>query len=112
MRPSRRWTLQHSSSARAGLDCRSPAWARPSERRVASSPSIRASRCILDLRHRFAITRLAIWHRERVDVRAMLPVLATYLGHGRYSDTASYVTAGADLLAIAAERALAYGETS
>ncbi|KKW90594.1 tyrosine-type recombinase/integrase [Sphingobium chungbukense] len=65
-----------------------------------------------DLRHRFAITRLAIWHRERVDVRAMLPVLATYLGHGRYSDTAYYVTAGADLLAIAAERALAWGETS
>lgn len=65
-----------------------------------------------DLRHRFAITRLAIWHRERVDVRAILPVLATYLGHSRYSDTAYYVTAGADLLSIAAERALDWGETS
>jgi len=85
--------------------------------------AFRAARCLADLdqgkplrphdlRHRFAITRLAIWHRERVDVRAMLPVLATYLGHGRYSDTAYYVTAGADLLAVAAERALAWGETS
>jgi len=65
-----------------------------------------------DLRHRFAIKRLAIWHRERADVRAMLPVLATYLGHGRYTDTAYYVTAGADLLAMAAERTQAWGEAS
>lgn len=65
-----------------------------------------------DLRHRFAIKRLEIWHRERVDVRAMLPVLATYLGHGCYTDTAYYVTAGADLLAMAAERTLAWGEPS
>lgn len=65
-----------------------------------------------DLRHRFAIKRLAIWHQERADVRAMLPLLETYLGHARYTDTAYYVTAGADLLAMAAERALARGEPS
>lgn len=65
-----------------------------------------------DLRHRFAVKRLAIWHRDRADVRAMLPLLATYLGHGHYSDTAYYVTAGADLLAMAAERALLWGEPS
>jgi integrase len=65
-----------------------------------------------DLRHRFAVTRLAIWHQERVDVRAMLPLLATYLGHGLYTDTAYYITADADLLATAAERALAWGEQS
>ena len=62
-----------------------------------------------DLRHRFAVKRLAIWHQERADVRAALPLLATYLGHARYSDTAYYVTAGADLLAMAAERALEQG---
>jgi hypothetical protein len=42
----------------------------------------------------------------------MLPLLETYLGHARYTDTAYYVTAGADLLAMAAERALARGEPS
>jgi integrase len=63
-----------------------------------------------DLRHRFAIKRLAIWHQERADVQALLPLLATYLGHARYTDTAYYVTAGADLLAMAAERALTPGQ--
>ena len=62
-----------------------------------------------DLRHRFAVTRLAVWHREQIDVQALLPVLATYLGHARYSDTAYYVTATADLLGIAAERAFVGG---
>jgi hypothetical protein len=45
-------------------------------------------------------------------VLALLPLLATYLGHVRYTDTAYYVTAGADLLAMAAERALAWSEPS
>jgi hypothetical protein len=36
-------------------------------------------------------------------------VLATYLGHARYSDTAYYVTATADLLGMAAERAFVSG---
>lgn len=60
-----------------------------------------------DLRHRFAVTRLVTWHREGVDVQARLPLLATYLGHVRYSDTAYYVTATTDLLAIAAHRTFA-----
>ncbi len=59
-----------------------------------------------DLRHRFAVTRLVTWYRAGVDVQARLPVLATYLGHVRYSDTAYYVTGTAELLGIAAERAL------
>ena len=58
-----------------------------------------------DLRHRFATTRLITWYREGQDVQARLPLLATYLGHTRYSDTAYYLTGSADLLAIAAERA-------
>ena len=62
-----------------------------------------------DLRHRFAVTRLAAWHRAQVDVQALLPVLATYLGHARYSDTAYYVTGTADLLGIAANRAFISG---
>jgi integrase len=62
-----------------------------------------------DLRHRFAVTRLALWHREKADVQALLPVLAAYLGHARYSDTAYYVTGTAELLGMAADRALLAG---
>jgi integrase len=58
-----------------------------------------------DLRHRFAVARLAAWHRQGVDVQARLPLLATYLGHVRYSDTAYYITGTAELLGLAAERA-------
>jgi integrase len=58
-----------------------------------------------DLRHRFAVTRLAEWHRQKLDVQAMLPLLATYLGHARYSDTAYYITATSELLGLAAARA-------
>jgi integrase len=65
-----------------------------------------------DLRHRFAVTRLATWHRENADVQALLPLLATYLGHARYSDTAYYVTGTADLLGMAADRAFADGGAS
>jgi len=62
-----------------------------------------------DLRHRFAVTRLAVWHKEKADVQALLPILATYLGHARYSDTAYYITGTADLLGLAAERAFVGG---
>jgi integrase len=65
-----------------------------------------------DLRHRFVVMRLATWHRENADVQALLPLLATYLGHVRYSDTAYYVTGTADLLGIAADRAFADGGVS
>ncbi len=59
-----------------------------------------------DLRHRFAVTRLAEWHRQKVDVQSMLPLLATYLGHARYRDTAYYVTAAPELLRLAAANAI------
>ena len=62
-----------------------------------------------DLRHRFAVTRLALWHQEKADVQALLPLLATYLGHAHYTHTAYYVTGTADLLGMAAERAFAEG---
>ncbi|MBI1206863.1 MAG: tyrosine-type recombinase/integrase [Azospirillum sp.] len=65
-----------------------------------------------DLRHRFAVTRLAAWHQDKADVQAFLPLLATYLGHARYSDTAYYVTGTAELLGMAADRAFADGGVS
>jgi integrase len=64
-----------------------------------------------DLRHRFAVMRLAAWHGEGADVQALLPLLAAYLGHARYSDTGYYVTAAAELLGIAARRAFPDGAT-
>ena len=57
------------------------------------------------LRHRFAVTRLTLWHQEKADVQALLPLLATYLGHARYTDTAYYITGTAELLGLAADRA-------
>ncbi len=62
-----------------------------------------------DLRHRFAVTRLRLWHQQHADVQALLPLLATYLGHASYSDTAYYLTGSSDLLAVAAERAFTDG---
>lgn len=56
-----------------------------------------------DLRHTFAVRRLADWYRQGADVQAMLPALATYMGHGHYTDTAWYLTGAAELLGLAAE---------
>jgi integrase len=57
-----------------------------------------------DLRHRFATERLLRWYKAGIDVQAMLPALATYMGHTHYSDTAYYLTATAELLGLAADR--------
>jgi hypothetical protein len=51
------------------------------------------------------VTRLIAWHREGIDVQAQLPILAAYLGHSCYSDTAYYVSGTTELLGIAAARA-------
>jgi integrase len=65
-----------------------------------------------DLRHRFAVTRLAEWHRQKIDAQASLPLLATYLGHARYSDTAYYISATAELLGLASKKAFGDGSVS
>lgn len=57
-----------------------------------------------DLRHTFAVRRLVTWYRKGNEVQAMLPVLATFMGHVNYSNTAYYLTATAELLGIAAEK--------
>jgi integrase len=78
----------HQACLKAGLHKGSPRGVRPH-----------------DLRHRFAVTRLVQWHRDGADVQARLPVLATYLGHARYADTAYYITGTPELLGLAAARA-------
>jgi len=57
-----------------------------------------------DLRHRFAVKRLLTWYQAGINVQGMLPALATYMGHVHYSDTAYYLRATPELLALAAER--------
>lgn len=86
------WVAWHAACALAGLNEHGAKTVRPH-----------------DLRHRFVVTRLATWHHQQADVQALLPVLATYLGHTRYSDTAYYVTGTAELLGLAAERAFGDG---
>jgi len=56
------------------------------------------------LRHRFAVHRLVAWYEEGKNVQAMLPALATYLGHVKYTDTAYYITATSELMGLAAAR--------
>ena len=56
------------------------------------------------LRHTFAVRRLVEWYRAGRDVQAMLPGLATYMGHVHYSHTAYYLTATAELLVHALSR--------
>jgi integrase len=59
-----------------------------------------------DLRHSFACTRLLQWYRRGRDVQALLPALATYLGHVKISSTQVYLHATAELLEQAEERFL------
>jgi integrase len=56
------------------------------------------------LRHSYACTRLLIWYREGKDIHALVPALATYLGHVSVSSTQVYLQATAELLEQANER--------
>ena len=50
-------------------------------------------------RHTFAVDRLLTWYREGRDVNALLPVLATYMGHVDIRSTRVYLRPTAELLA-------------
>ncbi|MBU0610161.1 MAG: tyrosine-type recombinase/integrase [Armatimonadetes bacterium] len=66
-------------------------------------PGTRGPR-IHDLRHTHAVRCLLGWYRAGKDVQALVPVLATYLGHSRVSGTDVYLTATSELLEQASER--------
>ena len=53
---------------------------------------------IHDLRHSFAVNRLAQWYRQGENINAKLPLLATYLGHSSLFGTETYLHATAELL--------------
>jgi integrase/recombinase XerD len=57
-----------------------------------------------DLRHRLAVTTLMRWYRAGATVDAKLPVLATYLGHTKVSDTYWYLSAVPELMHLAMAR--------
>jgi len=59
---------------------------------------------LYDLRHTFACKRLLAWYEEDVDVDRMMPLLSTYLGHAKVSDTYWYLTGIPALMAIVAAR--------
>lgn len=50
-----------------------------------------------DLRHGFAVHSLLRWYRNREDLDAKLPLLATYLGHQSLSGTQRYLHLTAEL---------------
>jgi integrase len=57
-----------------------------------------------DFRHRFAIQTLVGWYRKGADVERRLPILSTYLGHARVSDTYWYLTSTPELRGAAGKR--------
>ncbi len=57
-----------------------------------------------ELRRAFAVHRLLRWYREGADVDAKLPLLATYMGHGFFGHTKTYLTLTQQLLAEAGHR--------
>ena len=57
-----------------------------------------------DFRHRFAVETLLGWYRSGQDVERRLPVLSTYLGHVRVSDTYWYLSAHPQLMTLAMTR--------
>jgi integrase/recombinase XerD len=57
-----------------------------------------------DLRHRLAVTTLMRWYQAGIAVDPKLPVLATYLGHTKVSDTYWYLSAVPELMQLAIAR--------
>lgn len=57
-----------------------------------------------DFRHRFAVRTLLQWYRSGEDAERLLPVLSTYLGHLRVTDTYWYLSACPELMGLAVQR--------
>jgi len=53
---------------------------------------------IHDLRHTFAVHRLLAWYKNKQDINAGLPALATYMGHVNVCSTHIYLHPTAELL--------------
>lgn len=70
---------------------------------IVSAPGRRAP-CLHGMRHTYAVHRLLRWYREGADLEAMLPVLATYMGHVNPLSTFVYLNATDELFREASRR--------
>jgi integrase/recombinase XerD len=61
-----------------------------------------------DLRDSFAVASVLDWYHTGADVPAMMPRLATYLGHTDPKHTYWYLTTAPELMAVAGQRLDAY----
>ncbi len=59
---------------------------------------------IHDLRHTFAVKTILSWYKKGVNVETHIPLLSTYLGHIKPSNTYWYLTGVPELLAQASKR--------
>lgn len=53
-----------------------------------------------DVRHTFAVHRLTLWYQQGVDINALLPALATHMGHVSITSTQIYLHTTPQLLAL------------
>lgn len=67
-------------------------------------PEARTGPRLHDFRHRLAMETLLRWYRSGEDVEQRIPVLSTFLGHARASDTYWYLSACPELMGHAARR--------
>jgi len=63
---------------------------------------------IHDFRHTFAVHRLVKWYQDGKDVNAMLPALATYMGHVNITSSQVYLQATSEMLEQGNQRFLKY----
>lgn len=59
---------------------------------------------LYDFRHTFVCRRLLAWYEQGVDVDRMMPILSTYLGHAKVTDTYWYLTGIPALMKIVGAR--------
>ena len=59
---------------------------------------------IHDLRHTFAVKTIIDWYKSDNDVHQVMPLLSTYLGHKKPSDTYWYLSHVPELMFLAMER--------
>lgn len=57
-----------------------------------------------DFRHTFAVRTIIQWYKEDADVDVQMPILSTYLGHVKPSDTYWYLSLVPELVALAGKR--------
>jgi integrase len=67
-------------------------------------PAGRVGPRLYDVRHVFAVRRLAQWYRDGVDLQGRLPWLSAYMGHDDLLGTQVYLTATPELLRLASRR--------